>query len=217
MAKYVGFTRTNYFSVTDVYMFRQVIDNSYCSSGDIDIFEESVNGSVKYAFGCYGSICGTRELLDDNDDEGDYDVFITELQSIIPDGEAIIITEVGYENLRCLTGHSHVITKSNDAFVNLGNKALEEARVLLNNPDYDTKMEYQGDQVKKITLPVTWEVNGVVYIEAESVEAAIEYFNKNSDHIPLPKEFEYTDSSFTLADSDPEFVKLYNCDGTNVI
>jgi len=141
MANYMGFTRTNYFSVTDVEKFRQIIADSYCSEGEIEVFEDTVNGCVKFGFGCYGAICGIRELLDD-DDEGDYDAFVDALQSVLADGDAIIITEVGYENLRYLIGHSHIITRSNTFSINLRDRAIAEARILLNNPKYDTKMEY---------------------------------------------------------------------------
>ena len=67
--------------------------------------------------------------------------------------------------------------------------------------------------MRAITLPVIWEVCGFVKVEAESIEAAIEYFNRNSDHIPLPKEFEYVDASFALADPEPEFIEQYNKGG----
>ena len=66
--------------------------------------------------------------------------------------------------------------------------------------------------MKTITLPVTWEVCGFIKVEAHNIEAAIEYFNKSSDNIPLPKEFEYVDASFALTDTDTEFIKLYNKD-----
>ena len=71
MANYIGYTRTNYFSVTDEEKFRQIIANAYSSADKIEVFEDKTDGNVKYAFGCYGVICGTRELSDDDDDEGD--------------------------------------------------------------------------------------------------------------------------------------------------
>jgi len=140
MANYYGFTRTNYFSVTDDEKFRQIIADSYCSSGNIEIFKYNTERSIKYGFGCYGEICGIRALQDD--DENDYDAFVSSLQSVLADSEAIIITEVGYENLRYLIGQSHVITKSNSIFVDLRDRALAEARVMLNDPKYITKMDY---------------------------------------------------------------------------
>lgn len=63
--------------------------------------------------------------------------------------------------------------------------------------------------MKKIKLPVTWEAFGFVEVKANSIEEAIEYFKKNSDHISLPKESEYVDDSFRLNDEDPDFIKLY--------
>ena len=61
----------------------------------------------------------------------------------------------------------------------------------------------------KIKLPVTWEVCGIVEIEANSIEEAIDYFNENCDNIELPKDGEYVDGSFCLSDNTPEFIKLY--------
>jgi len=61
-----------------------------------------------------------------------------------------------------------------------------------------------------ITLPVTWEVCGFVKVEAQDIESAVEYFNKNSDHIPLPSKSDYVDSSFALTDKDSGFIELYN-------
>lgn len=71
--------------------------------------------------------------------------------------------------------------------------------------------------MKTITLPVSWEVSGFVKVQAESIEAAVEYFNSNIDHIPLPKEHEYVDASFQLTDSDPDYIKLYNKDEMSVL
>ena len=63
--------------------------------------------------------------------------------------------------------------------------------------------------MKTIKLPVTWEMCGFVKVEAPDIESAIEYFNANSAHIPLPDESEYVDASFALTDSDHEFIQLY--------
>ena len=67
--------------------------------------------------------------------------------------------------------------------------------------------------MKTITLPVTWQVCGFIKVEAESIEAAIEYFNESSDNIPLLEKCEYVDASFSLTDPDPELIQLYNNDG----
>ena len=112
MADYYGKTRTNYFSVTDDEKFKQII--SSCKAPDeIEVFEEKQeDGSIKYGFLCDGSIYGlpdrdgdSTEDCDDNEDvDYNYDTFCEALQQILPDGEAIIITEVGYEKMRYLVG-----------------------------------------------------------------------------------------------------------------
>ena len=61
----------------------------------------------------------------------------------------------------------------------------------------------------KIKLPVTWEAFGLVEIEANFIEEAVNYFNENSDYINMPKNSEYVDGSFRLSESDPDFIKLF--------
>ena len=61
----------------------------------------------------------------------------------------------------------------------------------------------------KIKLPVTWEAFGIVEIEANSIEEAVNYFNENSDYINMPKNSEYVGGSFRLSESDPDFIKLF--------
>jgi len=64
--------------------------------------------------------------------------------------------------------------------------------------------------VKTIKLPVVWEVSGFVNVEAESIEAAIEYFDNNVDHIAIPLDSEYVDGSFSLSSDEVEFIAQYN-------
>ena len=61
----------------------------------------------------------------------------------------------------------------------------------------------------KIKLPVTWEVCGLVEVEANSIEEAVEYFNQNSSDIELPENPEYVDGSFALSDDDPDYIKCF--------
>ena len=61
----------------------------------------------------------------------------------------------------------------------------------------------------KIKLPVTWEVCGLVEIEANSIEEAVEYFNQNSSDIELPENPEYVDGSFALSGDDPDYIKCF--------
>lgn len=63
---------------------------------------------------------------------------------------------------------------------------------------------------KKIKIPVTWEMCGVVEIEADSAEQALEIFLRDQEHIPLPKDSSYVDGSFGLTDNSEDFVENYN-------
>ena len=64
---------------------------------------------------------------------------------------------------------------------------------------------------KKFKLPVTWEMCGVVEVEAESLEAAVDYFNENSDHIKLPtgEDVVYVDGSFNLSCNEISYLELF--------
>ena len=63
----------------------------------------------------------------------------------------------------------------------------------------------------KFKLPVTWEVCGVVEVEAESLEAAVDYFNENSDYIKLPtgEDVVYVDGSFNLSCNEISYLELF--------
>ena len=61
----------------------------------------------------------------------------------------------------------------------------------------------------KIKLPVTWEVCGLIEVEANSIEEAVEYFNQNSSDIELPENPEYVDGSFVLSDDDPDYINCF--------
>lgn len=56
-------------------------------------------------------------------------------------------------------------------------------------------------------IPVSWEEYGVVKIEANSLQQAIEIFDRQSDDIPLP-EGNYVDGSWRR--EDLEFIEEFN-------
>ena len=150
MATYNGFTRTNYFSVTDEDMLRDIVDRIVWDNDD-GFFEDR---GGKFAFGSYGSICGLRKAEsendsdsdeaydDDCDDECEADAVYEALQSIMAPDDAIIITEIGYEKLRYLVGYAVVITSKAIETVELRTDAVNTARKLLNNPTFNPAMEY---------------------------------------------------------------------------
>lgn len=51
-------------------------------------------------------------------------------------------------------------------------------------------------------LPVTWSLCGNVPVEANSLEEAMEEFNKNSEFYKLPEKATYVDGSFELSSQD---------------
>ncbi len=149
MANYYGFTRTNYFRVTDAERLRKIVDNTHLGEDTLELFERKVGDETWYGFGCYDSIEGLYpnwERADEYDEPEDadpsFDLFEDELQMILHPDDAIIITEVGYEKLRYLTAYSTIITAKGCEYVDLRNCAIDKAQELLGNPNWDTTMEY---------------------------------------------------------------------------
>jgi len=145
MANYNAFTRSNYFRVTDEKRMKELVDSCACGEDELHLFvRDESEGSKTFGFGCYGSISGLEVPSEDSDEEPEveYDFFITELQKILYDGDAIIITEIGYEKLRYLIGYSIIITKTESRCVDLDNEALGIAKKMLGNPAFTTVTEY---------------------------------------------------------------------------
>lgn len=62
--------------------------------------------------------------------------------------------------------------------------------------------------MKTFKIPVTWESYGVVEIEADSVEQALQIFKETEDDIALPADWDYVDSSFRLSYEDDVLKEL---------
>lgn len=147
MSNYYGKTRTNYFSVTDENALRDIISRVRGSEDTVELYmEQASNGEKKFMFLCGSDILGFPEI-DENgeiyeDCDYSFDDFTAALQKILRENEAIIITEVGSEKMRYLSGHVTVITQNEVAYGNLRNLGVEIARRLLNNDSWETKNEY---------------------------------------------------------------------------
>lgn len=162
MANYNSYYRTNYFKVSDPVSFKEEFRR--VSAEDVELWDE---GNGVFGFGGFGSIDGlimpntvygtwrspcsgeiygmTNEVIDYEDydyDDLDYDAFLKMLQDHLVEGDAVILTEVGYEKLRYLTGQATVVTKDKISFMNLTDLAFEKAKEMLGNKDWTTKMEY---------------------------------------------------------------------------
>ena len=65
--------------------------------------------------------------------------------------------------------------------------------------------------MKKWKIPVTWEVCGYVYIDADTLVEAMETARDDEGVIPLPTESDYVDGSWRLSETDENFVReMYN-------
>lgn len=65
--------------------------------------------------------------------------------------------------------------------------------------------------MKKWKIPVTWEVCGYVYVDADTLVEAMETARDDEGIIPLPTESDYVDGSWRLTETDENFVReMYN-------
>ena len=65
--------------------------------------------------------------------------------------------------------------------------------------------------MKTWEIPVTWEVYSRVYIEADTLEEAMEIAKDDEGVIPLSTDADYVDGSWRLTEEDVETVRsLYN-------
>lgn len=126
MANYYSKTRTNYFGVTDEDKFKEIMSKIRPTP---EYVQETVDGRKKFTFYCDGSLDG-------------YPGFSKDLQEILEEGDAVLITEVGSENFRYLTGYCTIITRTDVTTVDLAEYAKNTARQLLGNPEWDTRNEY---------------------------------------------------------------------------
>ena len=65
--------------------------------------------------------------------------------------------------------------------------------------------------MKKWKIPVTWEVCGYVYVDADTLIEAMETARDDEGVIPLPTESDYVDGSWRLSETEENFVReMYN-------
>ena len=137
MANYNGTTRSNYFLVNNKDKAELIFD-SIITDGEIycSVEETDKDGVFKCWFGSYGNIYGLHKGYDtgnpeEDDDEEDYDLMISELQSILVDGEYIQIIDIGYEKLRYVGGGCLIITKDKSEYIDLVKTGEELAKKLI--------------------------------------------------------------------------------------
>lgn len=143
MATYCGYTRTNYFSVKDEAAFLKLVGEIVSDGEAASAFSQVIEGEKMWAFGMFGSIRGLRSLeADDCDDDYEPDAVYDKLRGFIVDGDAVIITEIGYENLRYLSAYTTIITKDAIECCDLREHSIATARRMLGRNDFSPRMEY---------------------------------------------------------------------------
>ena len=73
--------------------------------------------------------------------------------------------------------------------------------------------------MKRYRLPVSWQVIDTVEVPAANLKEAVEWFQKNIDNIPLGKNPEYLQGSYSLDDGgneDIDDICEYITETTNV-
>ena len=147
MANYISTTRTNYFHVTDMEKFKDIISRCQCEDTVQTWTKTDELGETMVGFGAFDEITGTVSPgtdPDDNEEDPDvmFDRFVSELQAIIRPDDACVIFNTGYEKLRYVAGHATIITHGKVGSVNLKNEAVKKAKELLDDPAWDTECEY---------------------------------------------------------------------------
>ncbi len=108
MADYLAMARTNYFRVTDEERYQELFKHLVVN-GEIKDFTEERDGVIYHGFGAYGSI-DYQVDLENEESELDFDYFVKELQKILPEDEAFVYQESGYEKLHYGDGCAIVVT-----------------------------------------------------------------------------------------------------------
>ena len=143
MANYCCAVRTNYFHVKDDAKFRLLMERVYGSEDSIEIWERADGeGQTTFAFGCYGSIAGLREMDEEDDDLEDtaFDRFLEKLQQCVAENDAVIILEAGNEKMRYIVGSALILTSKACECLDIAELAEKRATELLAIPSWKTRL-----------------------------------------------------------------------------
>lgn len=144
MADYICAIRTNYFHVKDEEKFRMFANKIQSTNNDFNVWEkEDKSGKTRFGFGCYSSLIGVISEGDYTEEtDCAYDEFIAGLQECVAEDDAVIIFEVGREKLRYLSGYATVITSNECEYLDISDLAVEQAREMLCNKEWNTVSSY---------------------------------------------------------------------------
>ena len=104
MADFNCCVRSNYFRVTDEEKLKHIID-SLEANGEIKLWDAyNENQERIFTFGCEGDIWGS------DPDASNFDEDLKKIGELLPDGEALMVMQVGHEKLRYVSGIAYIIT-----------------------------------------------------------------------------------------------------------
>ena len=147
-------TRTNFFRVTDKASFYKLMEKVHVTDdGELCIWELEKDPS-KVAFGCYGEIVGFMKAYPDIElpgmdkpvtiydvyDDG-YDDFLKELQELLPEQEACLITDISHTKLQSVHAHIATVTKHSISYEGIWDTAVQKVRDQFDICNWDTQVE----------------------------------------------------------------------------
>lgn len=152
MADYCSMFRTNYFRTDDEPRLREILEAAELPVWTI---EDEKTGETLFGFGSQWQ--SAWNLVDedymrrlhpeaapgeDDDWQPDGSLFFEDLAQVVAQGDAAIVTEIGWEKLRYLTATSVVISKAGVLATDLEDHAKQLAYTLGVAEGWDTRMEY---------------------------------------------------------------------------
>lgn len=135
MANYYATVRTNYFRVINEEKYQKIF-SKLSGEDTIHDFTKEENGVIYHGFGSYGCV----EYLNEDEDY-DFDAFLKEIQDLLPNNEAFMYFEIGYEKLRYVNGTCYLVTRREIKSMSLDSWAANEAKNLIGD-SYTTQMTY---------------------------------------------------------------------------
>lgn len=138
MATYKAISKTNHFHVTDVERLKDIVCRMQCSA-KVNLVEDPQD---TYVIWSDADILGVYpEDLEGEISGPDFELMTSELQAILPEGEALILFEIGTESLRYIVATATIVTKNTIRQINLLDEALDAVRSILNDSDWDTQID----------------------------------------------------------------------------
>lgn len=144
MANYTCVQRTNYFKVIDEKKYAELMSKVRGDEDTIHLWDETKDGVLFHAFGCYSSMSYYPDNEDGTEAEepAEWEEFCKELSNLLPEVEAVILLEAGHEKLRYLTGWAQILTRHGSRFVDLARESCKKACELLKDDSWSTRIYY---------------------------------------------------------------------------